>query len=188
MIQQIRDKYIVRYKNKDEGWILMTRHELIIKPDQIIDDISFQTIQSDKHEDSHSSFIQLKDNNYLLIGPLSLLNHHCNSSLQFKDNSDGQLVGICNVDSSSVKFPAGSEIMVKYMNKTFKEAPQDYWFQCICCNCINNGVPASWQYLDDDDNQQLEDMEDVNSSEYVPSDDNNDSDYIFTDDDVDDDD
>ncbi|KAL9650245.1 hypothetical protein ABK040_014901 [Willaertia magna] len=135
------------------------KQQLIIQPEEIITDIPYYLIDySQRNLSSYCSIIEFEKKPHVIIGCLSLINHHCQSPMRFKIiNGNGRkILGIYNVSDKTVVFPENSEILIKYREKSFKDAPYLYWFECQCCysttTIVDNNISTTWYYKEEGNN------------------------------------
>ncbi|KAL9651580.1 hypothetical protein ABK040_001525 [Willaertia magna] len=143
---------------------------------------------------SYCSIIEFEKKPHIVIGCLSLINYHCQSLMRFKIiNVNGRkILGIYNVNNKIVVFSENSEILIKYREKLFKDAPYLYCFECqyYCSTTtiVDNNVSTTWYYKEEDNNNNNNiDMKNNNNgneeniddtdNDYEPSESKHSSDY-----------
>ncbi|KAL9649524.1 hypothetical protein ABK040_003204 [Willaertia magna] len=112
-IEIVSNNYL--FKKGNLGWSIFTKVDLVLKSKEIINDLPFYLISTDRNLSTHNFFIfNTNKSNCIMVGPLSLINHHCDSPLGFKEDAGGNLIGFYNKSLNTVTFPKGSELFIQY--------------------------------------------------------------------------
>ncbi|KAL9649705.1 hypothetical protein ABK040_009521 [Willaertia magna] len=137
-IKIVSNNYL--FKKENLGWSVFIKVDLVLKSKEIINDLLFYLISTNRNLSIHNFFIfNTNKSNYIIVGYLSLINYHCDSSLGFKEDVRGNLIRFYNKFLNTITFPKDSKLFIQYNDSNF------LGFDCKCCN---KDIESTWKEID----------------------------------------